>query len=100
MSAEIEAADIEALERLVQRYGEKAVRAAIAPDAVAALKCLAPRQLQTLCLVAGGHTIKTAARTMGISMHTADANMKEAKQRLGIKTRAEAAALVVRAGVA
>lgn len=97
---DMEDADKQALAALVGRYGEKAVRAAIAPDAVAAVKTLARRELETLCLVAAGHTIKTAARAMNISMHTADHNMKEARGKLGIKSSAEAAALVVRAGAA
>ena len=92
--------DKQALAAMVARYGEQAVRAALAPDAVAAVNTLARRELETLRLVAAGHTIKTAARAMRISMHTADHNMKEARAKLGIKSRAEAAALVVRAGVA
>lgn len=97
---EMEDADKQTLAALVARYGEQAVRAALAPDAVAAVKTLARRELETLRLVAAGHTIKTAARVMGISPNTADHNMKEAREKLGITSRAQAAALVVRAGVA
>ena len=97
---DLEDADKQALDAMVARYGEQAVRAALAPDAVAAVKTLARRELETLCLVAAGHTIKTAARAMGISPNTADHNMKEAREKLGITSRAQAAALVVRAGVA
>ncbi len=97
---DMEDPDREALAALVARYGEKTIRAALAPDAVAAVNTLARRELETLRLVASGHTIKTAARAMGISPNTADHNMKEARQKLGITSRAQAAALVVRAGVA
>ena len=57
---------------------------------------LTPRQLACLGLVGRGFSSKEIARELGISPRTVDLYVSEACQRLGVRTRAQAAAEILR----
>ena len=56
------------------------------------------RQRQVLALVARGNTSRQIAQRLGISRSTVETHILEARDKLCARTRAQAAALVVRVG--
>ena len=66
--------------------------------AIAAVR-LSPRHRELLTLLAAGHTLKTAARELGISPHTAHNHLRTILDRLGAHTTTQAVALAIGAGL-
>jgi DNA-binding NarL/FixJ family response regulator len=65
----------------------------------AALGTLSAREREVLRLVAAGHTNPQIAATLFISRKTAEHHVSHILTKLGLTTRAEAAAYAARAGV-
>ena len=61
----------------------------------AAHALLTPRELQVLTAVAHGATSVEIARELGTSASTVDSQIKSARRKLGVRTRRQAAAIVV-----
>lgn len=57
---------------------------------------LGPSQLAVLRLLVEGHTVVQMARTTGLSEHTVRSHMREIYRRLGVRSKAEAAAVALR----
>lgn len=60
---------------------------------------LTPRQLQTIRLIADGHSNKIIADMLGFSQHTAKYHVKQVVSKLGCTTRAAAAVTAIRMGL-
>lgn len=69
-----------------------------APSAATAGAPLTPRERQVLTLLADGLGNKTIAARLGISDHTVKAHVAAVFEKLGVSTRAEAAAVGLRRG--
>jgi DNA-binding CsgD family transcriptional regulator len=61
---------------------------------------LTPRQIDVVRLVASGMTYKAAGRRLGISRHTVDEHLRDARQRTGLQTNVELIAWAACSGVA
>ncbi len=66
----------------------------IAPPLVAELDKLTPREREVIYLLARGRSRKEAARICGISVHTVSDYAKSGYRKLGVRNRAQAAALI------
>lgn len=58
------------------------------------LHSLTEREKETLRLLLGGHDAKSAAREMGLSVHTVNERLREARRKLGVTSSREAARLL------
>jgi DNA-binding CsgD family transcriptional regulator len=71
------------------------------PSGITALsRKLTDRQLELAALYAGGLTSRQVAERAGTSVKTARAHLEEIYARLGIHSRAQLAAILVREGIA
>jgi DNA-binding CsgD family transcriptional regulator len=59
-----------------------------------AVESLTLRQLQILALIASGHSDSTISQQLGVSPRTVEMHVSTARERLGLPTRSQAAALV------
>lgn len=66
----------------------------IAPPMPAALDGLSPREREIIYLLSRGSSRKEAASICGISIHTVSDHAKSAYKKLGVRNRAQAAALI------
>jgi DNA-binding NarL/FixJ family response regulator len=57
------------------------------------------RQLEALSLLAEGHSIKSAARVMGIVPHTTKLHLMAIRGKLEARTNAQAVAIAMREGL-
>lgn len=71
----------------------------IAPQTEAPAPTLAPRERETLRLIASGCTYLQAARQMGLSKHTVDAYLRRIRAKLNINNTAELTRLAVSLGL-
>jgi len=58
---------------------------------------LTPREKQALRLLARGHDAKSAARDLGLSVHTVNDRLRDARRKLGVSSSREAARLLLAA---
>ena len=65
----------------------------------AGLPTLSVRQLECLALTAAGRSSPEIARLLGISPRTVDGYIGDACKRFGVRTRVQAVAAAVRAGL-
>lgn len=63
------------------------------------LKCLTPRELSILSLIAHGNTAKTIAELLCISVRTVEVHKTNLYQKLGVNGKTEAAVIAVAAGL-
>lgn len=61
------------------------------------LDALTEREKQTLRLIVRGHDAKSAARTLGLSVHTINERLREARRKLTVSSSREAARLLLAA---
>lgn len=62
-----------------------------------ALHLLTDREKQTLRLILGGHDAKSTARRLGLSVHTVNERLRDARRKLGVSSSREAARLLAEA---
>lgn len=58
------------------------------------LKSLSEREQDTLRLLLAGHDAKSIARDLGLSVHTVNDRLREARRKLGVSSSREAARLL------
>lgn len=58
------------------------------------LQALSEREKETLRLLLGGHDAKSVARELGLSVHTINERLREARRKLGVSSSREAARLL------
>jgi DNA-binding CsgD family transcriptional regulator len=58
------------------------------------LKTLSGREKETLRLLLGGHDAKSIARELGLSVHTINERLREARRKMGVSSSREAARLL------
>ena len=101
-------------ERAAEELGEEARQGRLDPDAVAAVleaagqaaprierPCgLTEREAKVIALLARGLQTKQVARTLGISVKTADRHIQNAYGKIGVSTRAAAALFAMEHGLA
>lgn len=85
------------VEAQLRTLGEYAVTAVLDYEETTAIAGLADMDRQILHLVADGMTSKEIARTLDRSPFTIDSRLKDVCQKLGADTRAQAAAMLLRA---
>ena len=61
------------------------------------LALLSPREKEVLRLLAHGHDAKSAARTLGLSIHTVNERLRDARRKLQVSSSREAARLLMSA---
>jgi len=61
------------------------------------LKSLSERERETLRLLLAGHDAKSIARTLGVSVHTVNDRLREARRKFGVSSSREAARLLAQA---
>jgi len=66
----------------------------IAPPPVEAYRTLTDREKQTLRLLLDGHDAKSMARHLGLSVHTINERLREARRKLSVSSSKEAARLL------
>ena len=69
------------------------------PQWIPARVDLSPREAQVASLLVDGASNKAIARTLGISVHTAKFHVAAILEKLGARNRADAVAIVLRAGL-
>src|SRR5690606_6939095 len=57
-------------------------------------EALTEREKETLRLLLGGHDAKSVARELGLSVHTINERLREARRKLGVSSSREAARLL------
>jgi DNA-binding CsgD family transcriptional regulator len=60
---------------------------------------LASREREILALIASGHTSRSAASALGISVHTVESHKQRVFRRLGVQNQAQAVAVALRLGL-
>jgi DNA-binding CsgD family transcriptional regulator len=60
------------------------------------LEALSEREKETLRLLLEGHDAKSVARSLGLSVHTANERLRASRRKLGVSTSREAARLLAR----
>ena len=80
------------LERIVRHFNDQG---ADATD----INGLTKRETDVLCLIAKGFSIAESSEVLGISQHTVKGYVKDIYAKLGISSRAEAAAAAIKAGL-
>ena len=55
------------------------------------LQALSDREKETLRLLLGGHDAKSIARSLGLSVHTVNERLRDARRKLGVASSREAA---------
>jgi DNA-binding CsgD family transcriptional regulator len=58
---------------------------------------LSEREIETLRLLLAGHDAKSCARTLGLSVHTVNDRLRDARRKLGVSSSREAARLLAKA---
>jgi DNA-binding CsgD family transcriptional regulator len=61
------------------------------------MKSLSEREQETLRLLLAGHDAKSIARHLGLSVHTVNDRLREARRKLGVSSSREAARLLAQA---
>ena len=95
----VSAALVNAAEPLSQPPTQTAPLAVSRADANPKIQGLTAREEDVLALIGGGLMIKQVAAKLGISYHTVNDNIKAIYRKLGIHTRAQAAAEAARLGL-
>ena len=57
---------------------------------------LSEREIETLRLLLAGHDAKSVARTLGLSVHTVNDRLRDARRKLGVSSSREAARLIAK----
>lgn len=60
-----------------------------------AVKALSEKEKQTLRLIVRGHDAKSTARTLGLSVHTINERLREARRKMSVSSSREAARLLL-----
>lgn len=60
---------------------------------------LTPREQEILLLIADGNTSRSAAESLGISIHTVDSHKQRVFRRLGVQNQAQAVSVALRLGL-
>ena len=55
------------------------------------LKALSAREKEALRLLLAGHDAKSTARSLGLSVHTVNEHLRDARRKLGVSSSREAA---------
>ena len=58
---------------------------------------LSEREIETLRLLLAGHDAKSCARTLGLSVHTVNDRLRDARRKLGVSSSREAARILAKA---
>ena len=58
------------------------------------IQSLSEREKETLRLLLGGHDAKSIARVLGLSVHTVNERLRDARRKLGVSSSSEAARLL------
>src|SRR6476619_427904 len=77
--------------------GEMAVATGIRPRMATNFEALTEKEKQTLRLIVRGHDAKSTARELGLSVHTVNERLRDARRKLEVSSSREAARIVLAA---